>query len=76
MAATGIIETQWRDFVPIEDCVRTALLRLSMELGAAPDTATLAARAGLSQASVRAVLNHLPRPSLHRIPVSASAWGL
>lgn len=61
--ATGVFE-QWRDFAPTEDHVRTALLRLYMEQGHAPDTAAIASRASLSQVAIRVVVGLLQRRDL------------
>lgn len=48
-----------RNYTPTEDRVRTALLRLYVEVGRAPAIGDVAARAGVDEASVRSILESL-----------------
>lgn len=68
-ALLGIIEVEnterrWRGYGPAEDRVRTALLQFYAERARAPDPAELAARAGLGELTVRALLASLRQRDL------------
>jgi mercuric reductase len=53
------VERTWRDYTPVEDDVRNAVLRLYPELGWAPAIGELAKRAGVSESTIRPILASL-----------------
>jgi mercuric reductase len=53
------VERTWRDYTPVEDDLRTTLLRLYAELGRTPTIDELARRAGVSGSTIRPILARL-----------------
>jgi len=53
------IESMWRDYTPVEDDVRTTLLRLYADQGGAPAIADLARHAGVSESTIRPIVESL-----------------
>jgi mercuric reductase len=53
------LKSMWRDYTPVEDDVRTTLLRLYAEQGGAPAIADLARHAGVSDSAIRSLLASL-----------------
>ena len=64
MVESGHILHRWSGYAPAEDRLRTALLRLYTEEGRAPSLGTLATRAGLTEATVRPLLEGLRQRDL------------